>query len=371
MKHGTLPPRQGLYDPANEHDACGVGFVANFKGRKSHEIIRQGLCILENLTHRGAVGADPLAGDGAGILMQIPDAFLREECAGLGISLPEEGAYAVGMLFLPRNPGTREYCEKLIAATIAEEGQEVLGWRDVPTDNTGLGESVRRVEPYVRQVFIGRGADCSDTDCLERKLLVIRKRIDNTIRDSDLEDSEHFYIPSMSARTLCYKGMLLANQVNTYYTDLNDKRLTSALALVHQRFSTNTFPSWDLAHPFRMIAHNGEINTLRGNINWMNARRHSMASELLGDDLQKLWPLIAEGQSDSACFDNALELLVTGGYSLAHAMMLLIPEAWAGNPLMDEKRRAFYEFHAALMEPWDGPDAGRCGPGWRRSGDRR
>jgi len=357
MKHVPLPPRQGLYDPANEHDACGVGFVANFKGRKSHEIIRQGLCILENLTHRGAVGADPLAGDGAGILMQIPDAFLREECAGLDITLPEEGAYAVGMLFLPRNPGTREYCEKLLAATIEEEGQRVLGWRDVPTDNTGLGESVRQVEPYVRQIFIERGANCSDTDSFERKLLVIRKRVDNTIRNSDREDREHFYIPSLSARTLCYKGMLLANQVNTYYADLNDKRLTSALALVHQRFSTNTFPSWDLAHPFRMIAHNGEINTLRGNINWMNARRHSMASELLGDDLQKLWPLIAEGQSDSACFDNALELLVRGGYSLAHAMMLLIPEAWSGNPLMDAKRRAFYEYHSALMEPWDGPAA--------------
>ncbi len=357
MKYGTLPPRQGLYDPANEHDACGVGFIANVKGRKSHEIVQQGLRILENLTHRGAVGADPLAGDGAGILMQIPDAFLREECAGIGITLPDAGAYGVGMLFLPAHDETRRYCESLITGIIAEEGQGLLGWRDVPTDNSGLGECVKQVEPVIRMLFISEGENCPDTDSFERKLFIIRKRVEIAVQNSDRQGCESFYVPSMSARTLCYKGMLLANQVNTYYSDLNDTRVTSALALVHQRFSTNTFPSWDLAHPFRMIAHNGEINTLRGNINWMNARRHSMASELFGDDLQKLWPLIAEGQSDSACFDNALELLVTGGYSLAHAMMLLIPEAWAGNPLMDNKRRAFYEYHAAVMEPWDGPAA--------------
>jgi glutamate synthase (NADPH/NADH) large chain len=357
MTYGTLPPRQGLYDPANEHDACGVGFVANVKGRKSHEIVRQGLCILENLTHRGAVGADPLAGDGAGILMQIPDAFLREECVPLGITLPAAGCYGVGMIFLPPNTATRSHCEALIEQTIEEEGQTLIGWRDVPTDNSGLGASVKQVEPVIRQVFIGRGSQYPDADSFERKLFIIRKRVENTVRDSELEGRECFYAPSVSSRTICYKGMLLASQVGSYYADLNDTRVTSALALVHQRFSTNTFPSWDLAHPFRMIAHNGEINTLRGNINWMKARRHSMASELFGDDLQKLWPLIAEGQSDSACFDNALELLVTGGYSMAHAMMLLIPEAWAGNPLMDEKRRAFYEYHAALMEPWDGPAA--------------
>ncbi len=357
MTHGTLPPRQGLYDPANEHDACGVGFVANVKGRKSHEIVQQGLRILENLTHRGAVGADPLAGDGAGIIMQIPDALLREECAGLDIDLPESGRYGVGMLFLPQNDSTRSWCEALFKQIIIEEGQQLLGWRDVPTDNSGLGESVKTVEPVMRQVFIGCDSDCADTDAFERRLYIIRKRIENSVRESGKKDSEHFYVPSMSARTICYKGMLLANQVGSYYADLNDERLTSALALVHQRFSTNTFPSWDLAHPFRMIAHNGEINTMRGNINWMNARRHSMASRLLGDDLEKLWPIIAEGQSDSACFDNALELLVNGGYSMAHAMMLLIPEAWAGNPLMSEKRRAFYEYHAALMEPWDGPAA--------------
>jgi glutamate synthase (NADPH/NADH) large chain len=261
------------------------------------------------------------------------------------------------MLFLPQQDDTRRYCETLIEQTIAEEGQNLLGWRDVPVNSEGLGKSVREVEPVMRQVFIGKGTDSTDGDVFERKLFIIRKRVENTVRDSGREGCGCFYIPSMSARTLCYKGMLLANQVGSYYADLNDERMTSALALVHQRFSTNTFPSWDLAHPFRMIAHNGEINTLRGNINWMNARRQSMESELFGDDLQKLWPLIAEGQSDSACFDNALELLVSGGYSLAHAMMLLIPEAWAGNPLMDAKRRAFYEYHAALMEPWDGPAA--------------
>jgi len=347
MTHGMLPPRQGLYDPSNEHDACGVGFVANVKGRKSHEIIQQGLRILENLTHRGAVGADPRAGDGAGILMQVPDEFLRAECDRLGIRLPAAGEYGVGMLFLPQQEDTRRYCESLIEQTINEEGQTLLGWRDVPVASAGLGASVRRVEPVMRQVFVGKGAGIVDGDDFERKLFIIRKRVEHAVRDSGKAGSEFFYVPSMSARTLCYKGMLLANQVGSYYADLNDTHMKSALALVHQRFSTNTFPSWDLAHPFRMIAHNGEINTLRGNINWMNARRHSMASELFGDDLQKLWPLIAEGQSDSACFDNALELLVSGGYSMAHAMMLLIPEAWSGNPLMDEKRRAFYEYFTA------------------------
>ena len=357
MRHGTLPPKQGLYDPANEHDACGVGFIANIKGLKSHEIIRQGLKILGNLTHRGAVGADPLAGDGAGILMQIPDAFLRTVCADAGISLPATGRYGVGMVFLPQNADTRSACEQLIEATIATEGQTLLGWRDVPTSNQELGESVKLVEPVVRQFFIEMGDNCADQDAFERKLFVTRKIVENGVRTAERAGYEQFYIPSLSSRTLAYKGMLLANQVDSYYADLNDTRMESALALVHQRFSTNTFPSWDLAQPFRMIAHNGEINTVRGNINWMAARRHSMQSGLFGDDLEKLWPLIAEGQSDSACFDNALELLTNGGYSMAQAMMMLIPEAWAGNPLMDEKRRAFYEYHAALMEPWDGPAA--------------
>ncbi len=357
MSRGGLPPKQGLYDPNNEHDACGVGFVANIKGRKSHAIVRQGLTILENLTHRGAVGADPLAGDGAGILVQIPDQFLRAECAAQDLTLPAPGDYGVGMLFLPQPETTRAHCQALLERIIAEEGQTLIGWRDVPVNNSGLGESVKAVEPVVRQVFIGRGAQTTDQDAFERKLFVIRKRAENSVRESDWAGCEHFYVPSLSSRTLVYKGMLLANQVDSYYRDLRDERFDSALALVHQRFSTNTFPSWDLAHPFRMIAHNGEINTLRGNVNWMRARRHSMSSPRLGADLDKVWPLIAEGQSDSASFDNALELLVTGGYSLAHAMMMLIPEAWAGNPLMDEQRRAFYEYHAALMEPWDGPAA--------------
>ncbi|CAG0123939.1 glutamate synthase (NADPH/NADH) large chain [Rhodocyclaceae bacterium] len=352
-----LPAQQGLYDPRQEHDACGVGFVAHIKGVPSHDMVRQGLQILENLTHRGAVGADPLAGDGAGILIQIPDQFLRDEMGWGNIELPAAGDYGVGMLFLPRDASARAACQQVIADKIAAEGQILLGWRDVPVDSSGLGESVKAVEPLVRQVFIGRGKHCKDADSFERKLFVIRKTAEHAVRNLANNQGRGFYIPSLSARTIVYKGMLLADQVGKYYLDLQDLRVVSALALVHQRFSTNTFPTWDLAHPFRMIAHNGEINTVRGNVNWMAARHAAMSSKLLGEDLEKLWPLIAEGQSDSACFDNALELLVAGGYSLPHAMMLLIPEAWAGNPLMDEERRAFYEYHAALMEPWDGPAA--------------
>ncbi|MCX7106854.1 MAG: glutamate synthase large subunit [Methylococcales bacterium] len=357
MNQGTLPIRQGLYDPRNEHDACGVGFIVHIKGSKSHAIVKQGLDLLRNLTHRGAVGADPYAGDGAGILIQMPDAFLRQQCGKQGLILPKEGDYAVGMVFLPRDATSRASCEALFTEIIAQEKAILLGWRDVPVDNQELGETAKQVEPFIRQVFIGRGADCFDQDAFERKLFVIRKQIENTVRDSDLKGGNTFYVPSLSTRTLVYKGMLLANQVGPYYPDLNDELMQSALALVHQRFSTNTFPTWDRAHPFRMIAHNGEINTLRGNLNGMAARRHSIASKVLGDDVHKLWPLIAEGQSDSASFDNAVELLVAGGYSLAHAMMLLIPEAWTGNVLMDEKLRAFYEYNAALMEPWDGPAA--------------
>ncbi|WP_020562182.1 glutamate synthase large subunit [Methylosarcina fibrata] len=357
MNQNRLPARQGLYDPRNEHDACGVGFIVHIKGQKSHGIVRQGLDLLKNLTHRGAVGADPYAGDGAGILIQMPDAFLRAECGKLGLSLPPEGDYAVGMLFMPREEASRAACEAVLTDIIAKEKAVLLGWRDVPTDNHELGESVKPVEPFIRQIFIGRGADCADQDAFERKLFVIRKQVENKVRELQLENGHFFYIPSLSSRTIVYKGMLLADQVGTFYPDLTDERMVSALALVHQRFSTNTFPTWDLAHPFRMIAHNGEINTLRGNINGMAARRHSISSKILGDDVHKLWPLIAEGQSDSACFDNALELLVAGGYSLAHAMMLLIPEAWAGNVLMNDKQKAFYEYNAALMEPWDGPAA--------------
>jgi len=353
----TMPEKQGLYDPAQERDACGVGFVVNIKNRKSHAIIEQGLQILKNLEHRGATGYDPLLGDGAGILIQTPDAFFREEMARQGITLPPAGEYGVGMVFLPRDEAGRRACEAAIERTIRYEAQMLLGWRDVPRDNRGLAQAAKDLEPYVRQVFIGRGQGVADIDALERKLYVIRKAAGHAVQALRLPEGKMFYVPSMSARTVVYKGMLLANQVGDYYLDLRDSRLVTALALVHQRFSTNTFPTWDLAHPFRMIAHNGEINTLRGNVNWIRARQNGISSHVLGEDLEKIWPLIYDGQSDSASFDNALELLVMGGYSLAHAMMMLIPEAWAGNRLMDEERRAFYEYHMALMEPWDGPAA--------------
>ena len=351
----STPLPQGLYDPRHEHDSCGVGFVAHCRGHKSHEILRQGLQILMNLEHRGAAGADPTAGDGAGVLIQVPDAFLREVLADQGIILPPAGDYGVGMVFLPQDPKLAKTFEHLIESTAATEGQQVLGWRDVPVDNSCLGASVRACEPRIRQVIVARGAGTTAGDDFERKLFVIRKVA--ALRASGLEGAKDFYTPSFSSRTLVFKGMFLAPQVGQYYRDLDDQRIVTALALVHQRFSTNTFPSWRLAHPYRMIAHNGEINTLRGNLNWMSARRHSMSSPLFGDDLCKLWPLIRPGQSDTACFDNALELLVHGGYSLAHAAATLIPEAWAGNHLMSESRRAFYEHHAALMEPWDGPAA--------------
>lgn len=351
------PTKQGLYDPENEHDACGVGFVAHIKGQKSHGIVEQGLQILRNLTHRGATGADPLAGDGAGILLQIPDAFFRQELRERGVHLPEVGEYGVGMVFLPQEPASRLACEQEIERAVRAEGQVLLGWRDVPRENSVLGESVKRIEPVMRQVFIGAGSNVTVTDALERKLYVIRKRSGHAIQALGLEHGKEFYVPSMSARTIVYKGMLLADQLGNYYQDLNDPRVVSALALVHQRFSTNTFPTWDLAHPFRMIAHNGEINTLRGNVNWLRAREGAISSPVLGKDLEKLWPLIYPGQSDSASFDNALELLFMGGYSLAHAMMMLIPEAWEKHSLMDPSRRAFYEYHAAMMEPWDGPAA--------------
>ncbi|NDU87989.1 MAG: glutamate synthase large subunit [Ferrovum sp.] len=356
MNHPSVPSAQGLYDPAHEHDACGVGFVAHIKGVKSHDIVQQGLQILTNLTHRGATGADPLAGDGAGILVQMPDAFLRREAEDLGFSLPAAGSYAVGMIFLPQEPHARETCEAIFERCAREEGATILGWRTVPTNNSGLGDSVKRVEPFIRQVFLGRGETHADQAAFERKLFVLRKRAEHEAAVAGF-DRTHFYLPSLSSRTLVYKGMLLADQVGQYYLDLADESLVSALALVHQRFSTNTFPTWDLAHPFRLIAHNGEINTLRGNVNWMAARRGTLSSALLGEDLTKIWPLIVEGQSDSAAFDNALELLVAGGYPLVQAMTMLIPEAWSGNPLMDEERRAYYEYHAALMEPWDGPAA--------------
>ncbi|MEB0139710.1 MULTISPECIES: glutamate synthase-related protein [unclassified Undibacterium] len=349
---------QGLYDPSNEHDACGVGFIAHIKGKKTHAIVDQGLLILKNLDHRGAVGADALMGDGAGILIQVPDQYYREEMAVQGIVLPPPGEYGVGMVFLPKEHGSRLACEQEIERAVRTEGQVVLGWRDVPVDRTmPMSPTVREKEPLIRQIFIGRGPDIMVTDALERKLYVIRKSAVHAIEALKLIHGKEYFVASMSARTIVYKGLLLADQVGVYYKDLQDPRCVSALALVHQRFSTNTFPEWPLAHPYRMIAHNGEINTVKGNFNWMRAREGVMKSAVLGDDLQKLYPLIFEGQSDTASFDNALELLVMAGYPIAQAMMMMIPEAWENHGMMDENRRAFYEYHAAMMEPWDGPAA--------------
>jgi glutamate synthase (NADPH/NADH) large chain len=356
-----FPEPQGLYDARNEHDACGVGFVAHIKGAKSHAIVGQALEILKNLDHRGAVGADPLLGDGAGILIQMPDALYRQWADGAGLTLPAEGDYAVAMCFLPQDEASRQFVVEKFEKFIAKEGQQLIGWRDVPTTMDGLGKAVIAQMPVIRQCFIARGESCADQDAFERKLLSIRKQTQNPLAEMaekhGLPGVTELYMPSCSSRTVVYKGLLLATQVGSFYDDLRDPLCVSALGLVHQRFSTNTFPSWKLAHPYRFIAHNGEINTVRGNVNWMNARRRTMESELLGPDLDKMWPIIPHGQSDTACLDNALELLLAGGYSLAHAVMMLIPEAWAGNPQMDPKRRAFYEYHAALMEPWDGPAA--------------
>jgi glutamate synthase (NADPH/NADH) large chain len=356
-----LPVKQGLYDPRNEKDACGVGFIANIGGEKSNAIIRDGLQILANLDHRGAVGSDPLIGDGAGCLIQLPDALLRHWAEGNAISLPPAGGYAVAMCFLPREGRSREAAVAQLERFVEAEGQIMLGWRDVPVDPQGMSPTIAASMPVIRQAIVASGPRVKDQDAFERKLLTIRKQTLNPLREmaekKNLPGLADFYIPSFSSRTIVYKGLLLATQVGTFYKDLLNPLTTSALAMVHQRFSTNTFPSWRLAHPFRFISHNGEINTVRGNVNWMNARRRTMESPLLGADLAKMWPLIPHGQSDTASLDNALELLVAGGYSLPHAVMMLVPEAWAGNAQMDPQRRAFYEYFAALMEPWDGPAA--------------
>ncbi|MDH3398357.1 MAG: glutamate synthase subunit alpha, partial [Acidimicrobiia bacterium] len=316
--------KTGLYDPTRDHDSCGIGFVADIQGRKTHHIVDQGQTVLTNLTHRGAVGADPLAGDGAGMLIQIPDAFLRAEADRLGFDLPPTGQYGVGMVFLPTDRLGRTICQNVITEFVVREGLVLLGWRDVPVDSSCLGASVKPLEPLIRQVFIGWGDAVGNADEFERKLYVIRKQAHNMIkrRVPDLIEGGFYYVPSMSGRTITYKGMMLAENLSVYYRDLVDPRVESALALIHQRFSTNTFPSWRLAQPFRLLCHNGEINTLRGNVNWMTARRQNMSSDIIGDDLEKLWPLVGDGASDSATFDNALELLMAGGFSLGHAMML-------------------------------------------------
>ena len=351
-----LPPAQGLYHPAHEHDACGIGFVASIPGHKSHDIIRKGIQVLLNLAHRGACGCDPETGDGAGVLIQIPHTFFVRECEKLGFSLPEPGTYGVGMTFLPVEKHPRLQCEGILERIVREEGLTLLGWRDTPVYASAIGRVARASQPYIQQIFVGSSSSM-DEDAFERKLYLVRKRAENEVREAGIEDAEMFYIPSLSCRTIVYKGLLLAPQITNFYRELSDPDVVSALCLVHQRFSTNTFPSWQRAHPYRYIAHNGEINTLRGNVNWMQARQSLLKSPLFGDDLKKLYPIIAPDGSDSANFDNVVEFLLHSGRSIPHVMAMLIPEAWAVNPHMKPEKRAFYEYHACLMEPWDGPAA--------------
>jgi len=353
--HG-LPPAQGLYDPANEHDACGVGFVVNLHGRKSHQIVRQGLEVLENLAHRGATGCDPLTGDGAGILLQMPHEFFTAVTPQAGIRLPAPGDWAVGNVFMPPSEEERESAEQFFEKLCREEGLEFLGWRTVPTDNRFIGGTAREVEPVVRQAFVGRGKKTA-RDHFEWKLFVLRKRFGIELGKLGLTEQTFVYVCSLSARTIVYKGLLLADQVDKYFPDLSDPRMTSCLALVHQRYSTNTFPTWDLAHPFRFIAHNGEINTVRGNINWMHARESMLAHPVFGPDLDKIKPVVREGGSDSATFDNVLELLVLAGRPIEEAVSMLIPEPWSGHAGLADDLKAYYEYQACLMEPWDGPAA--------------
>ncbi|MBK7999841.1 MAG: glutamate synthase large subunit [Verrucomicrobia bacterium] len=349
------PGPQGLYDPQFEHEACGVGFVANIKGRKSHTIIEQAIQVLLNLDHRGACGCEINTGDGAGILIQMPHEFLKTAAKAAGIALPNFGEYGVGMVFLPPDANERREAERLFERIVVEEGQRLLGWRDIPTNNSSLGETAKASEPFMRQIFIGRNPKLTDDMAFERKLYVIRKRAENTIRYGKIPGGNFFYVASLSYKTLIYKGMLMPAQVDAYYPDLKDPSMVTALALVHSRFSTNTFPSWERGHPYRYMAHNGEINTLRGNINWTRAREAMMQSDLFGEDLKKVFPIINTDGSDSAMFDNVLELLVLGGRSLPHAMMMMIPEPWANHESMSDEKKAFYEFHSCLMEPWDGP----------------
>jgi glutamate synthase domain-containing protein 2/glutamate synthase domain-containing protein 1/glutamate synthase domain-containing protein 3 len=353
----TRPAKQGLYDPWFEHDACGVGFVVDMKGRATHRILEQAIQVLENLDHRGAAGSEANTGDGAGVLMQVPHAFLLEACKKARVTLPAAGQYGTGLVFLPRQAGQRRRLEEKFVQIIQSEGQTFLGWRTVPTDNKSLGETARASEPYIRQIFIGRAAGLADDLAFERKLYVIRKRATAEIRADGLDGADTWYLPSLSARTLVYKGMLLTTQLATYFPDLRNPAMATAIALVHSRFSTNTFPSWDRAHPYRYVAHNGEINTLRGNINWMHARQSLFVSDAFGDDIKKVLPIINANGSDSAMFDNTLELLHLSGRSLPHAVMMMIPEPWSNHESMDDARKAFYQYHACLMEPWDGPAA--------------
>ncbi len=355
MRETRPPARQGLYDPWYEHDSCGVGFVVDLKNRKSHDIVEKGIEVLLNLEHRGAVGSDENTGDGAGILMQVPHKFLEQECDKAKIKLPRFGEYGLGMVFLPANAMSRLQCEELFERVVREEGQQLLGWRDVPTDDSSIGPTAKACEPFIRQIFIGRAAELQDEMAFERKLYVIGKRVERAVKRSSIAERDTFYIASLSYKTVVYKGMLMSGQVTTFYPDIVDPAVESALAMVHSRFSTNTFPNWARSHPYRYLSHNGEINTLRGNINWMHARESLFESELFGDDIKKVLPVIDDEGSDSAMFDNALELLTLAGRSLPHAMMMMIPEPWTGHETMSEEKRAFYEYHACLMEPWDGP----------------
>ncbi|HEV8145948.1 MAG TPA: glutamate synthase large subunit, partial [Bryobacteraceae bacterium] len=353
---GRLPGPRGLYDPRNEHDACGMGFVVNLDGTQSHDIIRKGIEILVNLTHRGACGCDPETGDGAGILIQIPHEFFARECSSIGFALPDPGAYGVGMMFLPVEPKARLQCEGIVERIAREEGLTVLGWRDTPVNSNVIGRQARDTQPYIEQVFLRSGVGMSQ-DQLERKLYLVRRRAEAEIAKSTIREREFFYVPSLSSRTIVYKGLLLAPQISAFYGELSDPETRSAMCLVHQRFSTNTFPTWQLAHPYRYICHNGEINTVRGNVNWMNARESVLASDQFGDDINKIFPVIAPGGSDTASLDNAVEMLTIAGRSLDHVMAMLIPEAWDQDTTMPDDKRAFYEYHASLMEPWDGPAA--------------
>ncbi len=355
MTQRALPPTQGLYDPRNEHDACGFGFVCDIKGRRSHDIVEKALTVLVNLEHRGAAGSEKNSGDGAGLLCQLPHAFLERAAGAQGVKLPAPGHYAVGMVYLPQLEATRRACERMLEEVATEEGQAVLGWRDVPTENGSLGASARASQPAIRQFFVGRGEGCPDEASFERKLYVIRRMVEKRVGRSALQQRDHFYVPSLSCKTIVYKGMLNAGQLVAFYPDLSDPAFASAIAMVHSRFSTNTFPSWSRAHPYRYISHNGEINTLRGNINWMHARQSMMASHLFGDDLKKILTVIDLEGSDSAMFDNVLELLHLAGRSLPHAMMMMVPEPYARHETMSPEKKAFYEFHSCLMEPWDGP----------------
>jgi glutamate synthase domain-containing protein 2/glutamate synthase domain-containing protein 1/glutamate synthase domain-containing protein 3 len=352
-----LPEKQGLYDPRFEHDNCGVGFVCNFKGEKSYGIIEKGVNVLENLIHRGATGADPKTGDGAGILIQIPHEFFKKECQKHSLQLPEKGFYGAGLVFLPTNKEQIKFCFDVFQKVIEKQGLYLIGWRDVPIDDSMIGDTAKDTEPVIKHVFIGRSSKIKSEIEFERKLYVVRKEIENLIRNSNIKQKSFFYITNLSARTLIYKGLLMSSQLKRFFIDLNDNTMISSFALVHARYSTNTFPTWDLSQPFRYLAHNGEINTLRGNINWMQARQGLLESEFFKKDIKKLFPIIVPGGSDSASIDNVLELLVLSGKSLPHAMMMLIPEAWQNNTQISETRRRFYEYHACIMEPWDGPAA--------------